>query len=696
MNIGVVSYTLGALAYLALTALLLTGWRGRLQGGLLVTATFVTALWCGAEALWAGWRLLPGTLVQTGETLHLVAWAAFLSGLLGHARSRVRLVSLLMYGLAAILLLGPLIFPLLSAWLPQATSVSQPFFLGYVLLTVGGLFLVENLYRNTRPEQRWGIKFLCLGVGALFAYDFFLYAEALLFNQLNPNLLHARGAVYMLVMPLIGISVARNPEWSFSMFISRDLAVHTATLLAAGAYLLLMAIAGYYIRYFGGEWGGFLQIVFLFGAGVVLLVLLFSGQLRARIRVFLGKHFIHHRYDYRAQWLSFTKALSQCKQEVLPHECVVRAIAEVVDSPGGMLWLRDKDGALVQVTHWGVSGGEDEILAADAPLARYLVEPAWVIDLEEYRTDPELYASLELPDWVLELPRAWLLVPLLDQGQLLGFVVITQPRARVPFNWELRDLLKTAASQAASHLAQLEAVEALAEARQFEGFHRLSAFVLHDIKNLIAQQSLLVGTAAQHKHKPEFIDDAIDIMEHSVAKMQRLMQLLRAGVPGSKPRPANLVTVLRDAVNQRSGSRPVPGLDAMPEEAWVMMDQDRMTSVIGNLIQNAQDATPDDGAVSISLTRHGKRAVIVIADNGCGMDAAFIRERLFRPFDTTKGDTGMGIGAYECREYVQGLGGELRVQSEPGAGTRMQITLPLVAEGVAEQKSYQHKERLVE
>jgi len=149
-------------------------------------------------------------------------------------------------------------------------------------------------------------------------------------------------------------------------------------------------------------------------------------------------------------------------------------------------------------------------------------------------------------------------------------------------------------------------------------------------------------------------------------------------------------------VQLRSGSRPVPGLDTPLEEVWVSMDPDRMTSVIGNLIQNAQDATPDEGMVSVSLGQEGGRAVIVIEDNGCGMDAAFVRERLFRPFDTTKGDTGMGIGAYECREYVQGLGGELKVESETGAGTRMQITLPLVAENVAAQANHRPKEPLVE
>jgi putative PEP-CTERM system histidine kinase len=693
-SIGVTGYALAAIAYLIFTLLLLTGWRGRLQGGLLVTATLVTTLWCGSAALWEGWKVPPAVWVQSMETLHFVAWCAFLSGLLGDARKQMRIASLLLYGLSTILLLGPLMFPLLSDSVLQGAPVPKLFFLGYVLLTVGGLLLVENLYRNTRPEQRWGIKFLCLGVGALFAYDFFLYAEALLFGQPDSNLWHARGAVYMLAVPLIAISVARNPKWSLEMFISRELATHTATLLAAGGYLLLMAVAGYYISYFGGEWGAVFQIVFLFGAGMLLLALLFSGQLRAHTRVILGKHFFRHRYDYREQWLNFTNALSSCKQEALPHECVVRAIADVVGSPGGLLWLRRKDGCLEQVSHWGVSGGENEVITGDNALAKYLGEHAWVINLDEYRTDPDLYPSLELPVWVLDLPRAWLLLPLLDQGHLLGLVVITQPRAKEPFNWELRDLLKTTASQAASHLAQLQAVEALAEARQFEGFHRLSAFVMHDIKNLIAQQSLLVGTAARHKHKPEFIDDTIEIIEHSVAKMQRLMQLLRTGVSGSRPAAANLVAIVRDAVENCAAGRPVPVFECELEEIWLNMDQDRMTSVIENLIQNALDATRDDGSVSVSLTRNDKRAMITITDTGCGMDAVFIRERLFRPFDTTKGDTGMGIGAYECREYVHSLNGELKVDSEPGQGTSVRILLPVAAIKVSEQNVIPNMESL--
>jgi len=636
-------------------------------------------LWATTLAAWSGWGIPGAGVVRTVETLHLLVWLVFMLGMLRYAQGGksvsggVRTLSLLIYCLALVLLSVPFITGrLLPA--EQGTEIS---FFGYVVLTVSGLFLVENLYRNTRSEQRWGIKFLCLGVGSLFAYDFFMYAQALLFKQLDLSLWSARGAVYALVAPLIGISVARNPQWSVSVFISRKLVFHTATLLAAGSYLLVMAAAGYYIKTYGGEWGAALQIVFLFGAGVVLLAMLFSGQLRARIRVFLGKHFFRHRYDYREQWLNFTNALSLCQQQALPHECMVRAIADVVDSPGGLLWLRRKDGCLEQVSHWGVSGGAGEVIAYDYSMVGYLEERAWVVNLDEYRADPELYLPLDLPGWMLELPHAWLLVPLLDQGRLLGLVVIAQPRAPLPFNWELRDLLKTAASQAASHLAQLQAVEALAEARQFEGFHRLSAFVLHDIKNLIAQQSLLVGTAARHKHKPEFIDDAIEIMGHSVAKMQRLMQLLRTGVPAGKLESSDLVAAISEAVSNCSGGRPLPQFDSEQRAVLVTMDRDRMTSVIENLVRNAQEATLDDGVVSISLVCRDNTATIMIEDNGCGMDATFVRERLFRPFDTTKGDTGMGIGAYECREYVHSLGGEIQVESEPGKGTRMHITLPL-------------------
>jgi putative PEP-CTERM system histidine kinase len=691
-SIGVTSYALAAAAYLIFTILLVTGWRRRLQGGLLVLATGFTALWAVVHVSWAGWGFPPAALVQTLETLHLLVWLVFLFGILRNAQGEkpssiggMRTFTAFVYVISTLLLVLPFIAGRL--W-PEGEAIKSGF-LGYVLLTVSGLFLVENLYRNTRPEQRWGIKFLCLGIGGIFAYEFYMYAQALLFRQLDVSLWSARGAVYALVAPLMGISVARNPQWSLSVFISRKFVFHTVTLLVAGCYLLLMAAAGYYIKAFGGEWGRVFQVVFLFGAAVVLLALLFSGQMRAQLKVFLGKHFFHHHYDYREQWLNFTNALSRCSGDTRPQECVVRCVAEVVESPGGILWLQDDNNRFLPMAHWGMSEPEGVAELEHGSLARFMEERKWVINLDEYQTDPELYADLELPHWLEGLPQAWLVVPLMNQQQLIGFIILAQPRAQQSFNWELCDLLKTAACQAAGHLVQLKTLEALSESRQFEGFHRLATVVLHDIKNLIAQQTLVVSSAARHKHKPEFIEDAVEIMEHSVAKMRRLMELLHSGLPEGKSVQVNLASLIEAAVRNCSGNQPVPEYQDKLQQVTLLADRDRLTSVIENIINNAQDATSRDGYVNIHLSQEQGMATITIEDNGCGMDAAFIRDRLFRPFDTTKGDTGMGVGAYDSREYIRALGGDISVTSAPGEGTVFQISLPVVS-------TAEHSERSVD
>jgi putative PEP-CTERM system histidine kinase len=239
--------------------------------------------------------------------------------------------------------------------------------------------------------------------------------------------------------------------------------------------------------------------------------------------------------------------------------------------------------------------------------------------------------------------------------------------------------------QAASHLAQMQALQALAEARQFEGFNRLSAFILHDIKNLIAQQSVVVSSAARHKHNPAFIDDAVRIMEHSVGKMQRLMQLMRTGMAGGMPGPLSLTALLNEIVEKRCRQQPCPEWRYDGPDLVVTADRDRLASAIENLVQNAQEATQRHGYVTIRLCQEQDQAVVSVEDDGMGMDEAFIRERLFRPFDTTKGDTGMGIGAYDSREYLRALDGDLRVVSKPGQGTVFTIYIPLLDKGMAEQ-----------
>lgn len=685
--VGVISYAAGAAGFLVLFLLLLTSWRGRLQGALLVVAVLLSFLWALLAAVYAGTGFQRlGWLYSILEVGRSVAWIAFLLRLLkplvraaGPLSRSLRLAYPALLGLAGLLMVVDG-FPHLVGDLPWRVDLSL---FGHIGLAIGGLALVEQLFRNTRPERRWASKFLYLGIGTLMAYDFFLYADTLLFKRIDYQIWYARGLVNAMVVPLLAVSASRNPEWSLEIFVSRRMVIHSAAIFGAGLYLLIMAGVGYYIRLYGGTWGTAIQLVFLVGAGLLLLVMMFSGQLQAKTRIFFSKHFFHYKYDYREEWLKFIGTLSTGESSEPLRERAIRAIAQIVHSNGGMLWTRDDHNHFFLAVAWNMgqrAAARSE--PGDSALIDFLERRQWVIELDACEAEPELYAGLVLPRWLRELPQAWLVVPLLQGQSLQGFVVLTKPLARQQINWEDRDLLKTAGRQVASYVAFLDTSEALMNARQFEAFNRLSAYVVHDLKNVIAQLSLVVANAARHKHNPAFVEDAIGTVENAANRMNRMLAQLRKGsVPVREATFFKVNEALQEAVAARAGQPPVPRLTTrLNGEARLRASRDRFTAVLEHLIQNAQEATEATGSVTVRAYPEGRKMAIEIADTGCGMDERFIRERLFQPFNTTKGNAGMGIGVYESREFVHALGGEIEVSSQPGAGTTFVLRLPLPAD----------------
>jgi putative PEP-CTERM system histidine kinase len=676
--LAAVGYGLAALAYLGLSGLIVVSWRRRPQGRLLVLATGLSAVW-GAGVALSAWGWLPPQLSLAAEIARNGAWLALLLYIL-HLRlppgaslpAPLRIIRLLSGLLAGGLLLASL-YPFFAPTQPVLARWAGN--LGLVLLIVMGLVLTEQVYRSTRPEDRWAIKFLCLGLGGVFVYDFYLYANAALFNAMDAQVWAARGYVAALVMPLIAVSAARNPQWSAPVGLSRSLAFHTASLLGAGIYLLLMASAGYYLRLFGGAWGDVVQTVFVFAAALLLVALMVSGTLRARLRVFLSKHFFSYRYDYREEWLNFTRTLTEGKPGEQLCERAVEALARLVESRSGALWMREGNAGYQRASHWNwsdIQGTEP----ADSPFIQWLAHKQWVVDLDEMKTRPDLYGDLAAPAWIREAGDAWLVVPLMLHDELLGFVVLKHSLGNVSFNWEVSDLLKVAARQAAAHLAQMRASNQLIVARQFESFNRTSTFVIHDLKNLIAQLSLLLANAEKHKHNPEFQADMLETVENAVARMNKVLAQLRRGSGETQVQSVALADILTDAVASKQAFKLRPFLELPPISLRVRAERERLTRAIGHLLQNALEATPPSGEVALRAFGESGQAVVEISDTGIGMDDDFIRTRLFQPFDSTKG-AGMGIGAYECRETLRAYGGNIEVDSMPGKGTRFRLTLPL-------------------
>jgi len=681
-SIATVSYAIAALAFLLLCVLLLTSWRGRTHGIALALTCAATALWSVASACYADKELDTPLLLSVLEIIRDGAWSSFLLMLLSHLK---RQDGSSLYPLKSFLCLlgafyGVFLFATLASglgWVPVEDFGLLPLTMVRVSAAVLGMLLVEQLYRNKPAPERWAIKFACLGIGGMFAFDFYLYSDALLFRRLNGEIWAARGFVNALTVPLIAVSAARSASWAAEIAVSRRVLFHSAALLGSAVYLLLMGSAGYYLRFFGGEWGSVMQVAFLFGACVLLAGILFSGSFRAWLKVFISKHFYSYNYDYREEWLRFTRTLSAEGPGL--GERSIQAVGELVESPGGALWLRRESGQYELASHWHIPPPAFNV-AGNSPFCAYLESTQWVVDLQEYEDKPELYGNVNIPDGLRHFVRGRLIVPLILQGRLFGFVLLLQPRSKIVLNWEVIDLLKIAGSQAASYLAQEEAATALMFARQFESFNRMSTFVVHDLKNLVSQLSLLSLNAEKHRNNPEFQQDMLETVTHSVQKMKLLLQKLGRTAMQERPQPLEIDQVVQQAVALKAAFEPRPTLEIVQPGLTVLADRERLERVLGHLIQNAIEATPKDGQVSIRLSGQDEAVLVTITDTGQGMSQDFIHERLFKPFDSTK-SAGMGIGAFESRQYIHELGGQLEVSSEPLAGTTFRVLLPRHRQG---------------
>jgi putative PEP-CTERM system histidine kinase len=677
--IAIFSYTVAACAFLLLFALLLIKWRGRQHGVTLAVACLLTVLWAGSIVYFTK-HGLPVTL-QTSilEIVRNAGWSAFLLGLLSPSRQKIFgngfHVSRQTAGYAviyAVLILATILsYHEIGPVRNIARLISGS--VGYIGMAVMGMLLIEQLFRNASGKERWAIKFACLGIGGLFAYDFYFYVDTLLFKRVNVEIWTARGIVNAFAVPLIAVSAARNPYWSVGISVSRRILFHSVTLIGSALYLLLVAAAGYYLRFFGGEWGTILQATLLSGAGMLLVIVLFSGAFRSWLRVFISKHFYSYGYDYREEWLRFTRTLSVDGPEL--GERAVRAIAELVESPKGVLFTRDESEQYVVTADWNLTF-KHEPEPSDGALSLFLKSRQWVIDIQEYHAHPEKYEGLRLPEWLHRFPQAWLIVPLIQNGELFGFVVLAQARSKIVLNWEVLDLLKVVGIQTAGYLARQKSADELAVARQFETFNRMSTFVVHDLKNLVSQLALLLANAERHKDSPEFQKDMLETIEHAVQKMRVLLQKFNRESSTEQSSRVLLEPVLRQAIALKSAGEPKPMLDIGQTGLAVSANAARLERVIGHLLQNAIEATPRDGQVNVKLTERDGNAWIEIIDTGRGMSDQFIRARLFKPFESTK-SAGMGIGVFEAREYVQQVGGRLEVDSRPAAGTTFRVSLPL-------------------
>jgi len=564
----------------------------------------------------------------------------------------------------------------ISAWyfICQAQLVSAHIiFTGSLALCILQLALIEALYRKA-GDNKWQYKPLVLSLGVCQLFDFVLLAESALFGQVDTQLWAARGFVYAAMIPFMVIAVRRITAWGISIYVSRDIVLQSSLVLAAGIYLCLIAVAGFYIRYIGGTWSNLLQTTFFVLGFAMLALLLLSGAVRRRLKVFIEKHFFANKYDYRLKWLELTQQLQQVDiSKAEQYDIIMQAWLNAVGYNRGCLIKINSDSSLSTLA---CLNRTPLTQTEKALIYNYIEEYAskkWIIDLDD-NDDSFTHKFTDLAEIDIQL-----IIPIHAEDKLWGLCAINTPDIdKQQLNWELRDYLMLVTEQISSYLMLIQASQVLSENAQFAAFSRMSAFVVHDLKNVKAQIDLIISNSKKHKDNPAFIDDVFETLDAMQNRLQNMLSQLNSKRSYSENASTfDAVELIKHVVKTRCAAKhPIPTLN-FSSSVELSLDKERLASVLYHLIDNAQHATPDDGTIIVSLVKNGNSIDIVIADSGCGMTEEFINQRLFKPFDSTKGNSGMGVGAYDALHFAEQHNGQLSVSSKVGHGTTFTLTLPL-------------------
>lgn len=591
-------------------------------------------------------------------------------------------------GLLAFLTLGrstpPAQYTSASQVLVGMDVTGRGFFAAFVVGLTLVLLHLENVYRRTDRMGRWRIKFLIVGTFVAFTPQVVSASYVVLYGATHPWHPALTALALLIGAGLTAIALPRCPSLRTDVvFLSRYVVCRSLALALVIGYLVSLGAIGKFV-----EWMGIPRDVatelFLGSVGAAALsLLLLSERVCGGAHRFLHTHCYKQKYDFRLEWLEFTRRLSHATtiSDIATH--TVRRILEV-------MWVRRvalytttaTPNRLALAYHAGYHQLPNILDLAPSEAARLhavvsaSVDPA-TMDFG-VPAPPSLAAFLGSPVGVV--------LPIGALDTLAGILVIGPEMSGRPFDLDDRDLLTAVAAQTGANIINCQMANEAAEGREFQAYARFSAFVAHDLKNSINMLSMLAENVPQHMHESAFQEDAARTLAQVTAKMQGLLANLDSPHRSVRPEACgqSLAKAVKGWLREISGQAPTrvrfdARLDGILEPD---ADPEQLRSLLGNLLLNAIEAIPANGTIRVETFDEPGFAVLRITDDGQGMTETFVRERLFRPFQTTK-PHGLGIGLYQSLHIVRTYKGTLTVQSQEGHGTQITVRLPSIASSPA-------------
>ena len=624
---------------------------------------------------------VPGLFLQS-----LLPAALLFCSLTIHRLSPLKSLSPLWWGI----LLLTFIFPLSVMLYPPASFFFAPdiasekmlflgrlgywFYTGIMLCSIVALMNLEAVFVRVAGKDLWRTKFEFIGIFCILAFFVFYYSQGLLYRTVNMNLLTARSAVLITSSLSIGYSrLFRGGD--VRVAVSRFVLYRSLSVILVGGYLIMLAVIGEGMRYFGVSFGRDIAIFLAFAVGCFIMAVLLSERLRRRVKVFVNKNFYAQKFDYRDEWIKFTERLAICRDIPAVEEAIVTTFADTFDVEGVSLFLRSQNSETFRVAASRSMPEDNTQLKLSPALIAYFTERGRVLN----PNDGEYECTAEESSFI-KLSGAHFIAPLIANRTIEGLAVLGRHLSEEAYTYEDYDLMKMIAQQAALSIVNFRLSEELAETREIAAVAKVSSFIIHDLKNHAYTLSLLLENAETHIEDSSFQMDMLDTVKNTVASMKDIIERLK-GIPEKDKLYTGLIDISMLARETAIEMKKYHGDSVVIVEGspvFAMVDAEEIRKVILNMILNAADATSGKGRISVSSGMSGDHGYVRVEDDGCGMAEEFMAGSLFKPFRSTK-KKGLGIGLYQCKQIVEAHSGRIEVQSASGKGSVFTVYLPTSA-----------------
>jgi putative PEP-CTERM system histidine kinase len=563
---------------------------------------------------------------------------------------------------------------------------------GWPAKALNGLFLIaavlilmnlERTFASAVGTARWRIKFFVLGLGVIFGARFYTGTEILIFSGYGFSLRTIETGALLLGCVLIAAAYFRSGFSEIEVYPSRTVLQTSVTVLLAGAYLFVVGVLAQIVTRFGGGRTFPIDAFLVLLGLVVLAVLLLSNRVRQGLQLFLSRHFKRPQHDFRQIWNRLTRNISTVLEEGDLCVAAGKLISETFNALSVSIWLFDgQDGRLIRASSTLYLEREQ---TDDSP--QEVVATEWASwSLNKVSQPFDLDKAKE--KWTESLKQInpgrfrtggnRVCVPLLVGEHRLGIIILADRVGGLPYTAEEMDLLKCIGDQVAGSLLNIRLNSEVMLGKEMDALRNMSAFFIHDLKNTASTLNLMLQNLPVHFDDPSFREDALRGIGGAVERINHLIGSLSALRRELLLNPTEvdlnlLVTETLGQLDCPGETKLVTKLDPVPK---IGADREQLRSVVTNLLLNAREAIVRAGQITVETRQRNGWVTLSIADNGCGMTAAFVKNSLFRPFATTK-KKGLGIGMFHAKVIVEAHRGNIQVKSEPGSGTTFEITLPL-------------------